>query len=332
MTVFSFEPVRKLHALVAIAACSLLIGQAGAAQAPAGAGADEIVVTAQRSGIPMWTVRNGDSTLVLVGMIDEVAKGTNWNPEALASALRNADQVMYPEDAQITAGFFQILGAPGKVRRMKRLPGRSTLADYLSPLDYRRLSALRDRSLLNRGFETSRPLFVAYDLMESAKGEPRSGGFLSISKVDVKTDPNGFVRKAIADYHLRLAPMRKVSLNDALARIDAQPPSVEVPCLLAAVRYAESPPGTFQARSQAWIQHRIPELLDSAAEKAFLSCAAIVRDRPDDALVLQRLAATLAQHRTTMAVLDIGSLAKADGILDGLAAQGFQISGPRWKH
>ncbi|MGB7408949.1 MAG: TraB/GumN family protein, partial [Pontixanthobacter sp.] len=44
---------------------------------------DEIVVTAQRSGAPMWTIDTSTGTIILVGEIRAVPKSTPWQPDRL---------------------------------------------------------------------------------------------------------------------------------------------------------------------------------------------------------------------------------------------------------
>jgi hypothetical protein len=39
----------------------------------------------------------------------------------------------------------------------------------------------------------------------------------------------------------------------------------------------------------------------------------------------------LAQPQLTVAVVELGSLARPGGVLDSLAAAGFDVRGPRWK-
>ena len=300
------------------------------AQPAAADNSEEIVVTAQRSGIPVWRVHGSAGTLVLVGTIEDVAKGTDWNPDSLAAALRGADQVMFPQAVQYTGGFFSIMGARGNVRQMERLPARESLAQFTVPGDYQQLLALSGKGAVKPGFEARHPLFVAYDLMQFAKGE-RPGGYLSISRVDWKADPQGFVRYTINKYHLRLAPMQKESLNGALAPIAATPPRAATPCLAAAIRYAEADPSTYQARSQAWAARRVPEVVRSPAERAFTTCAAAIRNEPDAWGIKSSLFGVLRQPGTTVAVLELSTLAADGGIFDKLAAAGFEIGGPRWK-
>ena len=309
----------------------LLLSTGSNAQPVAPANADAIVITAQRSGIPVWRVRGPAGTLVLVGTSEDVAKGTNWNPESLANALRGADQVMFPQDAQLTGGFLAMLRAPGKVRRMQRLPAGETLARYVTPLQFRRLVGLQERGLLKSGFERQRPLFVAYDLIEAAKGEPASGGFLSISRVDWKTDPKAFVRTSISRFRLRLVPMRKQSLNSALDNVATIPPAAQVPCLLAAADAADAGAQSFRARSQAWVRRQVPAVLNSPAERAFAICGSVVRTGPTPQELETTLVGVVQQPLVTLAVVDLSQLGGADRILDHLAARGYELSGPAWK-
>jgi hypothetical protein len=47
---------------------------------------DEIVVTARRSGAPMWTIQTQTGVVILVGEIAGVPKATPWRPERLEGA------------------------------------------------------------------------------------------------------------------------------------------------------------------------------------------------------------------------------------------------------
>jgi hypothetical protein len=312
-----------------LACIGAFVASAAQAQAPA-ANADEIVVSAWRSGVPVWRVRAETGTLVLVGTIDEVAPGTDWNPDSLAAALRGADQVMFPQDVHYTGGFLAVLRAPAKARRMEHLPAGDSLLQYLGPDLAHELNELRAAGRLRAGFEVRRPLFVAYDLMEAGKGKQPSGGFLSVSRVDWKTDPAGFVRSAINRYRLHLVPMRQESLNGALARLAATPPRDHVSCLAAAARFAKAGPEAFQARSSAWVTRRVRDVVNSPAEQAYVTCAKVVRNN-DDAQIQASILSVLRQPVTTVAVIELSTLARSGGILDAVAAAGFDISGPAWK-
>src|SRR5436853_6470670 len=92
-------------ALAAIAAVS-----AAQAAPAAQSQANEVVITGRRSGVPLWTVRSDQTTLVLVGAIEDVSKTTYWDPAALTEALRKADRLMFPEMQECTASPFKMIG------------------------------------------------------------------------------------------------------------------------------------------------------------------------------------------------------------------------------
>src|SRR3954468_5235639 len=141
-----------------------------AAQPPAvQAHADDIVVTARRSGVPMWTVRSETTTLVLVGSIRGVSKTTKWDPAALTEALRKADRVVFPEMHAFTASPFSLLGWVAKWNAMGSLPKGQSLGDFASAQDMRRLEALAAKGKVRKDYVTRHPLHLAGDLRDRAQ-------------------------------------------------------------------------------------------------------------------------------------------------------------------
>jgi hypothetical protein len=98
---------------IASAAAAIVVAsvssQAGAAQAQSDPAA-EIIVTAQRTGVPVWRVSRGGATLVLFGTIDDIARETKWNADALDRTIARADRVMFPEVVGLSASPFQLVG------------------------------------------------------------------------------------------------------------------------------------------------------------------------------------------------------------------------------
>src|SRR6478672_6022405 len=103
------ETAMQVSLLWALAAGSVIASQAKA-QAVTTDEAQEVVVTAQRAGAPVWRVRSATGTLVLVGSIDNVAAGTAWRPEALAETVSKADRVMFPQMIGISLSPFSLVG------------------------------------------------------------------------------------------------------------------------------------------------------------------------------------------------------------------------------
>ncbi len=84
--------------------------------------ADEIVVSARRSGIPVWRIKSDTATVVLVGTIAGVTTTTKWDSTGLVNELRKADRVMFPVSADVSVSPFAMIGYLFKWRRQAILP------------------------------------------------------------------------------------------------------------------------------------------------------------------------------------------------------------------
>jgi uncharacterized protein YbaP (TraB family) len=308
--------IQMIAAALALAASAV----PGAAQGPSAAQADEIVVTAQRTGIPVWRVNSPTTTLVLIGSIEDVARDTKWDPAALTETLVKADRIMFPSITQVSASPFSMIGYLVKWRKQATLPGKQTLQSMLPPAQYQRLVALQRKGVLKGGWERKHPLHLAIMLRDIAEGKRGNGP--SASSV---------VRRAVAKHKLRMVPIASVKAKSVAGDFFATPPKAYLPCLMDSVALVEAGPGTVKARSDAWAQRRVPAVLSSPAEKVQESCLPpAFRAVPKTDLRVQ-VRSLLAQPQVTVAVVELGTLARPGGVLDSLAAAGFDVRGPRWK-
>lgn len=292
---------------------------------------EDIVVTATRSGIPVWRAVGPRTTIVLVGTIRNVSKETRWDAASLTQALRKSDRVMFPGEVRYTASILYAPSLAARAKKMETLPKGQTLARYLSPGDYRRLAALGAGGWLKPGFERRHPLQLANELIQEALGRP-GGGFISISKVQPgQGDADTWIKAAIRKYRLNLVPIPTARLKPVMKAFLAGPPGEHVPCLMAAVALAEAGRGANRARSEAWANRRVPEVLASPAEKAFQACSPEPMRRDASPEVRRTVRGLLEDRLVTVAVFELGALAAPGGILDELQAQGFEIRGPAWK-
>ena len=299
---------------------SLATAQAPAAHslAPQAEQVEEIVVTARRSGIPVWRVKGPTTTVVLVGSIAEVSKATRWEPGSLTSALRRADRVMFPQTVQLTASPFAMVGFVFKLIRMSKLPKGQSLRTMMPAEQFNRLFALERKGVVKRGFERRHPLILAIELQDYADGKAGTG-----------MDVDQYVSRAVKKYKLKQVPIQKLKAKKSVNAVINAPPQEHLPCLAASITLAEAGPGAVQARSDAWAQRRIGDVLSSPAEKAFTACALerYLEAQPDWRGSLRRV---FAEPQVTVAVLDLASLAERGGILDQLKASGYDIQGPAW--
>jgi uncharacterized protein YbaP (TraB family) len=280
---------------------------------------EEIVVTARRSGIPVWRVSGPATTVILVGSIQEVSKATKWEPGNLTSALRKADRVMFPQTLQLTASPFAMVGWMVKLARMANMPKGQSLREMMPAAEFNRLVSLERQGILKPGFERRHPLILALQLHDYADGKAGTG-----------TDAEEYVRRAARKYKLQQVPFQKLKANKSINAVFKSEPREHVPCLVASIALAEAGSGAVQARSDAWAQRRIADVLASPAERAFQACDLdhYLESRPDWQGTLRR---TFAEPQVTVAVLNLASLAARGGTLDQLAAAGFDVQGPDWR-
>lgn len=292
---------------------------------------EDIVVTATRSGIPVWRVIGPRTTIVLVGTIRGVSSETRWDAASLTAALRKSDRVMFPGAVRYTASILYGPRLAAKAKKMATLPEGETLARHLPPDQYRRLAALGADGWLKAGYERRHPLQVANELIREALGRP-GGGFISISKVRPgQGDADSWIRAAVKKYDLNLVPIPTARLKPVMKDLLSAPPGEHVPCLTAAIAAAEAGRGANKARSDAWADRRVPEVLDSPVQKALATCSPEAMRRDSSPEVRRTVRGLLDEPLVTVAVLELGALAGPGGILDELQAQGFEIRGPAWK-
>ncbi len=311
---------------VAFAGVTALAGtHAWAAQTASADGleqkAEEILIVGRRSGIPMWRVSSGKTTLVLVGTIEGVTKTTRWDPEPLVAALRMSDRVMFPQMQGVTASPFAMIGYLAKWRRQASLPKGQTLKEFLPPQQFQRLLSLQERGIVPKGAEKKHPLHLALSLRDKTK-----------DKVGYGQSASQYVMAAIRKHKLNLVPIRRSSAKPFAADLFSGSPSRHIPCLIDAMDMAEAGPAALTARSQAWAQRQVPQVLSSPAEDVYHSCFPADPEAAPAGALHAGLKSLLLDPQVTVAVVNLHTLARRDGILDDLAAAGHQVRGPAWRN
>lgn len=281
---------------------------------------EPIVVTARRSGAPMWTVTAGDSTVLLVGAIDGVPRSVAWRPDALEAATLRADRILLGTGVQGSLG--DILRLIWRSRTLTRLPEGRTSADYLSPEWQARLDALEARYRVDHSRKSF--LLSSRDLLTDQLDFDR----------DTADDAGDVVRRAARKARI---PVRAVTggRGDQLVEdLLTAPPERLVPCMQAAIEATEAGAGPVQQRGEDWTRFRVRAVLDSPLEKALGRCW----PWGDPTIGPQLRAAwiegidkALAEPGVTMAVAPLNLVGGEDGVLDRLKAKGLEVSGPDWR-
>lgn len=320
-------PHRTLATFAGIALACIASAPSAAQLAPSpvptrpSAAAEDVVVIARRSGIPVWRVNGPTTTIVLVGSITKVAADTRWDPIPLEAALLKADQVMFPQSAFISFGLFSGIGMLRKFLAQRTLPKGQTLQMMMTPEQFGRLVALRRQGVLKAGFERSHPLHLAYSLERATNGKRG-------------IDAGDHVRRVARKNKLKVVPSAQADAKAVTAELFGSAPRVHVPCLMDAVALAEAGGSVIRARSDAWAERRVPAALASVAWQMERSCwpaGSLLKAGRSDAALSDSVRRLLTQPRVTLAVISLDSLAERGGVLDGLVAAGFDVRGPKWR-
>ena len=323
------------HLLPAALACAVLLpATPSSAQLPptatTDAQAEEIVVTAQRTGVPVWRVAGPRGTVVLVGGVGYVPAGTRWDPAPLDAALAKADRVMFPESLGFgNIGLFSAIGAFGKWRSQASLPKGRTLQAITTPEQWARLVALQRRGLLKPGFERKHPYHLALALGR-VRGSKR------------KSDPGAesYARRYVKKNKAKRVPLARIDFKALMRQYFAIPARAHVPCMMGAVGAAEAGAAGVEARwkahaarSAAWAARRVPEALAATVDNWAGSCWPLGTsiEAKWEASHSSTVRGLLNRPQVTVAVMSLNSLGKPGGVLDDLVAAGFEVRGPRWK-
>lgn len=311
---------RTMKKLLTSLTLAILLAAPLAAQDEPAPSENAIVVTAQRSGAPMWTVTTATGTVILVGEIRAIPKTTPWEPARLEEATRAADRVILGARPKISPGDVLRLMFSGS--KFTKLPDKTVASAYLSDAQWQRLSALgtaHDEDYSRQSF-----LLTSFEMLRKQLRFNR----------DTARDVSDVVKDAAEKAKVpinRAATLRGEDIIDNLA--DA-PPAAHIPCLDAAMDAVEAGPDIVEARATDWRRFRIPGVMANPLETALGQCWPWADETLGSELRtiwVSRIAEASAATGTTLAVVPLRVLAEGGGVLDQLDARGFDIAGPPWK-
>jgi len=296
-----------------------LLPVAAAAQDPAPS-ENAIVVSAQRSGAPMWTIDTPTGTVILVGEIRAIPKTTPWEPARLEEATKAADRVILGARGKISPGDILRLLFSGS--KFTKLPDKTVASDYLTPAQWGRLSALgakQDEDYSRQSF-----LLTSFGLLRKELRFNRDTG----------DDASDVVNKAADKANVPTTRAGAFRGEDILDNLADAPPAAHIPCLEAAMDALEAGPDVVEKRATDWRRYKIPAVMANPLEQALGKCWPWADETIGSELRtiwVDRIAEASAAKGTTLAVVPLRVLAEEGGVLDQLDARGFDIAGPVWK-
>jgi hypothetical protein len=306
--------------LTGLALAALVLLASPLAAQDESAAADSIVVSAQRSGAPMWIIDGPRGTLVLVGEITAIPETTLWYPDRLEEATREADRVILGIRSRVSPGDVLRLIFGGS--RITRLPDGTVAADYLDAGQMARLTALE--RLYDEDYSRRSLLMTSFDLFTRRLRFNRDTG----------PDASDVVRRAANRADVPAEPVGTVRGEDVLDKLAEADPRSHIPCLDAAMTAAEAGRGIVAQRADAWRTFDVPAVMANPLEMALGQCWPWADTEMGGELRGQwteALARASETEGVTLAVVPLRVLAEEDGVLDRLQGRGLVISGPDWR-
>jgi hypothetical protein len=309
----------RLILLLVLAAIPVIDPQAQAQVAATDEG-QEVVVTAQRAGAPVWRIRTATGTLVLVGSIDNVAAGTAWRPTALAETVGKADRVMFPQMVGISLSPFSMVGYYAKWKRRARLPDGQSLSGMMSKADFSRLARLAAQGLAPADFDRWHPLHLSFNMQDRLR-----------KRTGLMEAPTATVARAASKFKVARVPIQRASARPLADTVFRSQPVEHLPCLVATIAAVEGGPEGLRQRSRDWAGKRVQAALAAPSQGMGNACWPANTNILDPSQLAGSARRSLETSGTTLAVVNLETLARAGGLLDTLRMDGRQVDGPIWR-
>ena len=298
-----------------------------AAEDPAPAAMDEIVVTGERAGPGMWHIRHDGADVWLLGSLSPLPRGITWHSRQVERVLATASQVLVQKPFEISIP--RILWVLLTERSLVLETHGRRLKDVLPPELHERFSALRRKySDDPEKWEHYRPIIAAALLQQAA--------FHQVG-LSMRMDLGAALRVLAKDAHVRVEEVKIAAVGDMLDTLKTMPPATENLCVDASLVTIETALPRLIARAQAWADGNLERLQSLPVPREVDACRDALeggRGALDIIALMRRswlgsIEKSLQGSGTTIAVVNLDLLLDPGGLLDELRAAGYEIEAPR---
>lgn len=296
------------------------------------------VVSGELPGPGLWKVSRGDHVLWILGVLRPLPRHMDWRPDEVEQVLADAQAVLQPPGITLHAdvGWFGKLALLPRLVGARNNPDGRKLAQVLPPADYARWQRLAPRYLGHgHRVEKYRPMFAALKLHEAAV---KAAGLSDDDSVGVrvrKLAKKHGVQSVSTAYAVTVAEPKKAIKAFRASSMD------DIACFEDILDLVEYRLPEMQMHANAWAVgdlealQRLPRDAAGRACADALSGADFARQQGLDDLEtrvtqswLDAADKALAENHSTLALVPVGRLLAADGLLARLAARGGTVQAP----
>jgi uncharacterized protein YbaP (TraB family) len=264
---------------------------------------------------PVWVIRDHDSTIVIFGSVHMLPPGLDWRPQALDTALQQANDVWFelPLDATDSMAAAQIAATRGL------LPAGERLSKKLSPLGRKRLE--KAAPALNLSFPTldrMRPWLAEVTLGVAQLANGGANGSDGVERTLDQAAPASADRRAFETPEEQIAYFADTPEKDQIASLEDT------------LREMQDNPHAYPDLVKAWMEGDLKALETQGLKPMRRAAPALYRR-----LVVERntrWAETIAErlHGSGQTVVIVGAahLIGQDGVPAMLRRRGIAVEGP----
>jgi hypothetical protein len=338
--------IRRLCIALCAGFISTAYAQAPAADDPL----EEVVVTGEFPGPGMWKVTRADDAaghvLWIVGDPQLLPKRLKWKSRDVEKVAVSAQEILLDASVEMEPderiGVFKGLSLLPSALKARKNPEDSTLREQLPPEIYSRWLVQKKRFLgSDGGVEQWRPIFAADKLRREAiddlKLRERGMVWEAVEKLAKKhkiatTTPNLKIKFPTSELKAKIKEFSRESIADT-------------ECFVSTLDLTEAltDSDTEAQRAHAWATADLATLESlPTLPNPYLPCAMALLNTtfakqivPADireqllALWIGAAEKSLGANQTTLAIVPLGKLLRADGYLDRLRAKGYLIEAPK---
>jgi hypothetical protein len=278
---------------------------------------DELVVSARLPGPAWWRITDGDTTLYLLGVLQALPQGQDWDTSVLERRLDGAFAVILPPEGK--AGVTDIPGMLALRGKLKSVEPLDAASGDLAP------QLARARAQLGKGPDAYRqwsPL---------GAGMMMAGDYRKWARLD-PAEPERTIARLARKHRVKARPAATYRLMPA-ARTAVRGHSREAGliCLEGVLNEINAGAGATRVAAQAWARGDVRGAI--SGPRNFQRCvhslpgmAELERRGTQDEIAA--LTAAMATPGHAVAVYPIRGLVARDGVLDQMRARGFTVSTP----
>jgi uncharacterized protein YbaP (TraB family) len=299
---------------------------------------ETVVVTGEQPGPGLWLVRNGSHDLWILGTLNPLPAGMQWQSAQIEQVIANAQEVIRPPRVtlDVKAGFFGKLMLVPSMLGARKNPDGKTLQQVVSPQSYARWKTLKARYIGNDGgVEKWRPLFAAQELYQEAMKQSGLDSAKSVWPV---------INKAIETHHPNVTVVKEeILVKDPkpLLKEWSKTTLDDLACFDNTMTRIETDLDAMRARANAWATGDMAALQSLPPPYQWEECNNAITEagigkrlgfgdanQRVRAKWLAAADAALNRNAVTFATLDMRDLLGANGFLVKLKAKGYTVLAP----